>query len=487
MRSEYDNPVFFEEYAKMARSRDGLPAAGEWHQLKPLFPPLAGKQVLDLGCGYGWHCKYVAEQGARRVLGIDLSQRMLDEAQRRNVDPRITYRLCGIEAYEYPAETWDLVVSNLALHYVADLESVFGRVYRTLKPGGTFLFNIEHPTFTAGVAQEWVYADDGRPLYWPVDNYYLPGERRTQFLGCEVVKQHHTLTQILMGVLRQGFTLEAVEEAEPPAEMLDLPGMRDELRRPMMLLVRAGKPALREKAEDMVRSYTWDEYYERYDRWDEDTQLRNLSGLSSLGPADEVSKVIDGLNFQSEYTSNLLLRRAVEEKLVFSGDELSDFVCNNDEELAIAAIRNSAANLTAADMEELYGMIDDEIIVEICKQQSLPLPDALREQIEEESAEEDDFDTDDDIPTPPQRRGLFEMLFGTSSNTGSGSNSSQRSASRRQENDTYSSPRRHNGRCNGDCAHCPPHYGYRYGRWYYGHDHVHGCEFGGNRGSGSMD
>ena len=42
-------------------------------------------------------------------------------------------------------------------------------------------------------------------------------------------------------------------------------------------------------------------------------------------------------------------------------------------------------------------------------------------------------------------------------------------------------------RCNGDCANCPPHYGYRYGRWYYGHDHIEGCEFGGNRGGGGMD
>lgn len=42
--------------------------------------------------------------------------------------------------------------------------------------------------------------------------------------------------------------------------------------------------------------------------------------------------------------------------------------------------------------------------------------------------------------------------------------------------------RGHNGRCNGDCENCPPHYGYRYGRWYYGHHHRHGCEFGGNKG-----
>ena len=42
-----------------------------------------------------------------------------------------------------------------------------------------------------------------------------------------------------MGLLRSGFVLEAVEEAKPSAEMLDISGMRDELRRPMMLLVRA--------------------------------------------------------------------------------------------------------------------------------------------------------------------------------------------------------------------------------------------------------
>ena len=54
MNNEYDNEKFFEEYAKMSRSKEGLKAAGEWHQLKPLFPSLEGKSVLDLGCGYGW-------------------------------------------------------------------------------------------------------------------------------------------------------------------------------------------------------------------------------------------------------------------------------------------------------------------------------------------------------------------------------------------------------------------------------------------------
>ena len=55
------------------------------------------------------------------------------------------------------------------------------------------------------------------------------------------MKQHHTLTQILMGLLHNGFTLQAVEEAMPSSDMLEYPGMKDELRRPMMLLVKAQK------------------------------------------------------------------------------------------------------------------------------------------------------------------------------------------------------------------------------------------------------
>lgn len=89
--------------------------------------------------------------------------------------------------------------------------------------------------------RDWIYNENGAPKYWPVDNYYILGERITSFLGCEVKKQHHTLTQILMGLLNNGFELKAVEEAMPPEEMMDIPGMKNELRRPMMLLVKAVK------------------------------------------------------------------------------------------------------------------------------------------------------------------------------------------------------------------------------------------------------
>lgn len=232
--NQYDNPAFFAEYARMSRSQYGLEGAGEWHQLEPLFPIVSGKTVLDLGCGYGWHCKFAADHGAAQVLGIDQSSLMIQEAMRRNADTNIEYRVCCIHDYDYPADACDLVISNLVLHYIEDLEAVYRLIHRTLKPGGIFLFNIEHPTFTAGVRQQ--FAPDGS---WPVTDYYYPGARTTDFLGYEVTKYHHTLTQILNGLLRIGFVIEAVEEAMPPEQWRDQ--MPEEMKRPMMLLVRARK------------------------------------------------------------------------------------------------------------------------------------------------------------------------------------------------------------------------------------------------------
>lgn len=239
----YDDPVFFAAYAGMERSRLGLAGAGEWGQFRHLLPPLEGLTVLDLGCGYGWHARYALAQGAAQVDGVDASEAMLAQARRMGEDARLRYLCCPMEDFPYPPESYDLVLSNLALHYVADLEAVFRGVHCTLRPGGVFCLNIEHPTFTAGVNQSWLEDEAGRRLCWPVDRYFEPGPRETDFLGHRVVKQHHTLTQILMGLLNSGFCLEAVEEAQPPEEMRHLPGMLDELRRPMMLLVRAKKEA----------------------------------------------------------------------------------------------------------------------------------------------------------------------------------------------------------------------------------------------------
>lgn len=76
-QNKYDDNDFFESYGKMPRSIDGLNSAGEWYVLRKMLPDFKGKNVLDLGCGYGWHCIYAKRQGAENVIGIDLSKKMI--------------------------------------------------------------------------------------------------------------------------------------------------------------------------------------------------------------------------------------------------------------------------------------------------------------------------------------------------------------------------------------------------------------------------
>lgn len=240
--NKYDDEVFFTRYSEMSRSVNGLKGAGEWHALRKMFPGFRGKRVLDLGCGYGWHCEYAVEQGAKAVLGIDLSEKMIAVAKERNVSSLIEYQCMAIEDFEFPPETYDVVISSLAFHYLESFVDICEKVNRCLVTNGTFVFSVEHPVFTAYGTQDWYYDANHSPLHWPVDNYFMEGKRKAIFLGEEVTKYHKTLTTYLNGLIRTGFEITGVVEPEPDKELFDvIPGMENELRRPMMLLVSAVK------------------------------------------------------------------------------------------------------------------------------------------------------------------------------------------------------------------------------------------------------
>lgn len=236
----YDNPRFFEQYSRMDRSKMGLAGAGEWPALKAMLPELAGKRVLDLGCGYGWHCRYALEQGAREVVGVDISQRMLEQARCRTISERCRYLHMAMEDIDFPEACFDVVISSLALHYVRDYADVLRRVAVCLKSGGDFVFSVEHPVFTAYGNQDWYRDGEGRALHWPVDRYFLEGERQAVFLGETMVKYHRTLTDYVDPLQRAGFTLTGLVEPQPTEQMLiEIAGMADELRSPMMLILAA--------------------------------------------------------------------------------------------------------------------------------------------------------------------------------------------------------------------------------------------------------
>ncbi|HAW69834.1 MAG TPA: SAM-dependent methyltransferase [Firmicutes bacterium] len=239
--NKYDDPRFFNQYKQMARSTGGLQAAGEWHEFQKMMPDFHSKRVLDLGCGFGWHCRYAVERGAHSVVGVDLSEKMLQEARAKTPSPRIEYVLMAIEEVEFPERTFDTVISSLALHYVMSFDEICGKINRWLVPGGDFVFSVEHPIFTAKGDQQWFCDASGRPLHWPVDHYFEEGVRRSIFLDEEVTKYHRTITTYINGLMQKGFKITGLIEPQPAEYLMNEPGMKDELRRPMMLLVSARK------------------------------------------------------------------------------------------------------------------------------------------------------------------------------------------------------------------------------------------------------
>ncbi|MDD6211067.1 MAG: class I SAM-dependent methyltransferase [Bacteroidales bacterium] len=240
--NKYDDQHFFDRYSQMDRSVKGLGGAGEWHVLRTMLPDLRGKRVLDLGCGFGWHCRYAVEQGACSVTGVDISEKMLEEAKRRNGSPLIEYRRLPIEDIDLPPFSFDIVLSSLAFHYLESFDIVCRKVYDCLSDGGSFVFSAEHPVFTASGGQDWYYDESGARLHWPVDHYFKEGMRRTVFFGEEVVKYHKTLTTYLNGLIQNGFEITEVREPEPSLELQrEVPDMKNELRRPMFLIVSAVK------------------------------------------------------------------------------------------------------------------------------------------------------------------------------------------------------------------------------------------------------
>lgn len=239
--NKYDEEIFFKKYSEMGRSKSGLAGAGEWSELQKILPDFYSKEVLDLGCGFGWHCRYAAENGAKNVLGTDISYKMLEQAKKLNGLEKISYLCAAMEELNFLEGTFDIVLSSLAFHYIRDFEPLVQDISRWLKPGGDFVFSVEHPVFTSAGAQDWFYDEQGKILHFPVDNYYYEGQREANFLGEKVIKYHRTLTTYLNTLLQNGFELRHIIEPQPPKNMINIVGMKDEMRRPMMLLVSAVK------------------------------------------------------------------------------------------------------------------------------------------------------------------------------------------------------------------------------------------------------
>ena len=235
----YDHEEFFAGYSQLGRSIEGLDGAAEWLVLRAMLPEMRGLKVLDLGCGFGWFCRWARTQGAAQVRGIDVSERMLARAVLDTQDASIVYERADLESLELPRGAFDLVYSSLALHYIVGLDRLISEIHRSLRAGGRLVFSVEHPIYTAPATPGWS-PDSANRKSWPVNSYLCEGPRSTDWLTRGVIKQHRTVASYINLLLRCGFTLHGIDEWGPTEEQIAArPELADEQERPPFLLVSA--------------------------------------------------------------------------------------------------------------------------------------------------------------------------------------------------------------------------------------------------------
>lgn len=177
---------------------------------------------------------------------------------------------------------------------------------------------------------------------------------------------------------------------------------------------------------------------------------------------DFIFEMIEEIVYDDEIKAKELIELAISKNCYFKPDHIIQLIGYVDKMTLSLMADNTNHFFTKEELDEVFMEIDDSIFRTICKRANIDyLGD---ENVDKEYCFSEEHD-EEQLKGP----GFFTsvlLAIGAASLVGS---------------------RKKKRVCDGDCANCPPHYGYRYGRWYYGHSHVHGCELGGNKGDGGRD
>lgn len=237
----FDNQIFFDGYRQLRENKFSANELEEKPALFSLAPCLSGKAVLDLGCGYGENCARFKSLGATRVLGVDISEKMLSVAFEENPDVEFVH--ADMSNLSFINEKFDVVFSSLAVHYVEDFNSFVKDVYGVLNSGGYFIFSQEHPLTTAPISgASWMRDEDGNVLHYKLTDYGSPGFRSTKWFVEGVEKYHRRFSDIVNTLCEVGFIIEKMIETTPDAEILKIDkSWEKDLHKPNYLLIKARK------------------------------------------------------------------------------------------------------------------------------------------------------------------------------------------------------------------------------------------------------
>ncbi|WP_163580563.1 class I SAM-dependent methyltransferase [Gracilibacillus saliphilus] len=237
----YDNPDFFKEYMDLRESGITYNDFIEQPAIKSAISTLKDKTILDLGCGAGKFAKYCVDNGASKVIGVDISRNMIEQAKKENENEKIEYICTPIEDLELQNQKFDLIISSLAVHYIKNYTNLIQKVRNLLSKNGEFIFSTEHPIVTARIEMDnWLRDSNGEKLHWALDNYQEEGKREHNWYVDGVIVYHRTISTLINTLLDNGFILEKVIEPQSiPSGLEQMPKLVNEKRRPSFIVIKS--------------------------------------------------------------------------------------------------------------------------------------------------------------------------------------------------------------------------------------------------------
>lgn len=204
---------------------------------------VAGRRVLDIGCGEGRFCRLLAGLGAD-VTGVDLTEGLIEKALQLASGGE-TYLVGNAEELaDIDDESFDIAVSYIVLVDLDDYRASITASRRVLKPGGRFIVCNIHPMRSASSNFTGWIRDYERKLFYPLDNYTEEGPREFHWWGKTFINMHRTLSSYVAAFLGAGFLLEGLREPTPSdAQLAENPHFDDEFRAPNFIIFELRKPA----------------------------------------------------------------------------------------------------------------------------------------------------------------------------------------------------------------------------------------------------
>ena len=239
----FDIDEVFDGYSLLRDNSINCNVLMEQPEMLRLLPDVSGKNVLDLGCGYGHNCAEFSDGGAVSVVGIDISQKMLEVARRKSSRPNIEYKELSMTEISTLTGKFDLVYSSLAFHYIEDFNKLMCDIAGLMNEGGILLFSQEHPIYTASENGQghYIFDEQGNKSGYCFSHYQVSGKREDEWFVKGRVYYHRRFCDILNAVTDAGFCIETVAEPVPSAEMIAKRPGSDTLHKPLFLIIKARK------------------------------------------------------------------------------------------------------------------------------------------------------------------------------------------------------------------------------------------------------